>query len=119
MDRVELSEREGKTLVTLDFSGLEPEELAAVLEKAAAVIRSQPPKSVYTLTKVDGAHFNGEVIEALKEFAKGNDPYVTMGAIVGLSGLQKLVLTTVSKFSGRNFVVCGDVAEAESRLLSS
>ena len=119
MERIELKESGGKTLVYLDFSGLEPEALEEVLKKAVGVIRSQPPKSVYTLTKVDGAHFNNEVIEALKKFAKGNDPYVMMGAIVGLKGLQKLVLATVSKFSGRNFVVCGDVAEAESRLLSS
>ena len=119
MERVELREREGKTVVFLDFSGLDPEDLKDVLEEAVDVIRSRPPKSLCTLTKVDGAHFNGEVIEALKEFAKGNEPYVEMGAIVGLEGLQKLVLTAVSKFSGRNFVVCGDIAEAESRLFSS
>ena len=86
MERVELREREGKSLVFLDFSGLEPEELEDVLKEAAGVIRSRPLKSLYTLTKVDGAHFNGEVIELLKEFAKGNDPYVKMGAIVGLGG---------------------------------
>ena len=119
MGRVELKDHEGRNIVHLDFSNLDPETLEEVLEEAKPVIRSQPPKSLCTLTTVDGAHFNGKVVELLKEFAKGNDPYVKMGAIVGLAGLQKLVLTAVSKFSGRNFIVCSDAAEAQRRLLTS
>ena len=119
MERVELKNHEGRNIVHLDFSDLDPEMLEEVLGKAKTLIRSQPPKSLCTLTQVDGAHFNEQVVELLKDFAKGNEPYVTMGAIVGLRGLQRLVLTAVSKFTGRNFIVCSDVTEAQRRLLSS
>ena len=67
---------------------------------------------------MDGARFNNDTVTQLKKFAKGNEPYVKRAAIVGLSGLQQLVLTAVSKFTGRNFIVCGTVEEAMSRLVS-
>ena len=119
MERVEFIEHKGKKIVILNFTDLVPEDLAVVVEKAEKEIRVHPPKSLCTLTKVDGARFNNEVISILKEFAKGNEPYVEKGAIVGLEGLQRLVLTAVSKFTGRDFAVCKTVNEAKERLAGS
>ena len=116
MERVEFIEHNGKKIVILNFTDLVPEELSVIVEGAKEKIRSHPPKSLCTLTKVDGARFDNEVISILKEFAKGNDPYVEKGAIVGLKGLQRLVLTAVTKFTGRNFAVCKTMDEAKERL---
>jgi len=114
--RVDFVEHRGKKILRLDFSGLTPEELAGPVREAQEIIRDQPPSSLLTMTCVDGARFNNQTIETLKEFAKGNESFVSRAALVGLEGLQKLVLTAVSKFTGRNFYVCGDEEEAKERL---
>lgn len=116
MKRVEFIEHRGKKILRLDFSGLTPEGLAEPIREAQEIIRDQPPSSLLTLTRVEGARFNSQTVAALKDFAKGNEPFVAKAALVGLEGLQKLVLETVSKFTGRNFNVCADEEEAKERL---
>lgn len=116
MKRVDFIEHQGKKILRLDFSGLTPEELADPIREAREIIKDQPPSSLLTMTNVKGARFNNQTVETLKEFARGNEPFVSRAALVGLEGLQKLVLTAVSKFTGRNFYVCGDEEEAKERL---
>ena len=116
MDRVKFVDHGGERILLLDFSGLLPDELAPVVDEAKKVIHSQPEGSVLTLTKVDGARFNNATVSLLKEFAKSNEPYVRRAAIVGLQGLQKFVLDTVSRFTSREFYVCGSIDEAKDRL---
>lgn len=116
MKRVDFTKHNGQKILVLDFSNLLPDDLKAVVVEAEELIHSQPPKSLLTITRVNGAHFDTGTVNTLKNFAKGNDPYVRKAAIVGLQGLQKLVLNAVSKFSNRNFVVCHDMDEAQEWL---
>lgn len=119
MGRVSSFFHQGVPMVLIDFSGLGPREILATVAPAAAEVRSNPPKSVFTITKVDGASFDSDVITAVKELAKGNDPHVRAAAIVGLTGMQRIVLSSVSYFTGRSFLTCTTVEEAKSRLLAS
>ena len=40
-------------------------------------------------------------------------------AIVGLTGMQRIVLSAVSYFTGRSFQLCGSVEEAKNHLSTS
>ena len=117
MERVRFIEYKNQRILKLDFSGCNTEEILVVIKEATGVIRSQPEKSVLTLTKTDRAKFDADVIKAMKEFTKGNEPYVKAAAIVGIQGLQKIILDTVSFFSKREFGVYEDVEEAKEYLL--
>lgn len=116
MDRIKFLNHGTERILLLDFSGLIPEDLEALVAEAKKIIHAEPPASVLTLTKVDGARFNSTTVSLLKNFAKENEPFVRKAAIVGLEGLQKFVLDAVSKFTRREFYVCGTVDEAKERL---
>lgn len=116
MDRIKFLNHGTERILLLDFSGLVPEELETLVGEAKQIIHAEPEASVLTLTKVDGARFNSATVSLLKKFAKANEPYVKRAAIVGLEGLQKFVLDAVSKFTRREFYVCGTVDEAKERL---
>lgn len=119
MVRTEFIEHKGVRIAFLNFAHVESTELAlAAIEEAAQVVQAEPFKSVRTLTHVAGSRFNGEVLEAVKRLAVNNRPYVLAGAIVGLSGLQKVVYTTVMRFSKRNIPVFGDIEAAKDWLIS-
>lgn len=50
-----------------------------------------------------GAKFDNETITKLKALTKGNEPYVEKAALVGISGLYKVLVTAVMMFSKREF----------------
>ena len=53
-----------------------------------------------------------------KRLAVNNRPYVIAGAVVGLSGLQKVVYTTVMRFSKRNIPAFDDIEAAKDWLIA-
>ena len=118
MERISFIEYRDHKILQLDFSGCSAEEGLAVIREATGVIRSQPEKSLLTLTNTEGATFDTEVIKAMKEFTKGNEPYVKAAAIVGIRGFQKIVLDAVRLFSRREFGVFESMQEAKEYLIA-
>lgn len=118
MDRVQFIEHKGKKILQLDLSGCRADEVIPVIEHARTVIRKQPPRSLYTLTNVTGAGFNNAVTEALKQFAAHNKPYVAAAAVVGISGLNRIIYNAVMKFTGRTFNAAPSLDEAKDWLAS-
>jgi hypothetical protein len=114
---VRFVEHKGKRILYHDFTNLvRPEDALAAIEAARTVVRQQPMKSVLTLTHVTGSRFNHDVVEALKELTNGNAPFVKAGAIVGMSGLQKVVYVAITQFTGRRMATYGTVDEAKDYL---
>jgi hypothetical protein len=93
------------------------DEVFEVIEMAEKIIRVQQHKSVLTLSDVTGTHYNRDVIQALKEFAHGNKPFVKAGAVIGIDGLKKIVYDAVMKFTGRNLPSFHDVQKAKDWLV--
>jgi hypothetical protein len=117
LDRVSFIEYKNQKILKLDFSSCDPQEVLAVIRDAAGLIRSQPEKSLLTLTRTEGATFDSDVIKAMKEFTKGNEPYVRAAAIVGIRGLQRIILDAVSLFSKREFGLFDDEEQAKEYLI--
>ncbi len=82
-------------------------ELAAPLDalpfiiEARDLIATQPHNSVCCLVDVTAARFNTDVVEALKDLAAHNKPHVIASALIGVTGLQRIILESVIKFTGR------------------
>ena len=76
----------GVKILYEDLENAKSEEVVPWIERAKAIIRSQPEKSVLALLNVKNAKFDTEVTTALKEFAKGNDPYIKFAAVYGIEG---------------------------------
>ncbi len=115
--RVRYIEHNGRKILFHDFSRFtRTEDVLAAIDESRHIVRLQPPASVLTLTDVTGSHFNREIVEALKELTKGNKPYVKAGAIVGLSGIQRVVYVAVTQFTGRRLPTFATVEEAKDFL---
>jgi len=118
MARTTFIEHQGVRIAFLDFAHVDSTaEALAAIEEAGRIVQAEPFHSVRTLTHVAGSRFNGEVLEAIKRLAVNNRPHVIAGAVVGLSGLQKVVYTTVMRFSKRNIPAFPDLEVAKDWLV--
>ncbi len=104
MDRVRFTNYKGKQILIEDFSQLKPgPEFLAWIDKAQALITSQPPNTVVALLDGSGAHYDVEIMTRLKEFVKANSPYIRCSAVVGVEGLLNVALMALSNVRGKVF----------------
>lgn len=112
MERARFIEHRGRKIFRLDCTGCKAEEIADIIDETARQVRCQPAGSVRTLTVAGGGRFEQSTILKLKELTKGNAPYVDRAAVVGITGLYKVVMMAVATFSNRNFNLFATVEEA-------
>lgn len=104
MGRVNVVEYKGKRILVQDFSGVRAgEDFDRSIAEAKAYIASQPAKSILSLFDASKAIYNTQVLAALKDFTKHNEPYMKASAVVGVEGILNIALLAVSTFSGRTF----------------
>ena len=106
----------GNQIFLLDGSG-GPEVLLETISQARKEIDLQPPKSVLIITDVTRAEWDGKVIQALKNFTRDNTPFIKASAVVGVTGLNRIMLETVKRITGREFGICKDIEEAKEWLI--
>jgi len=117
MERSRFIEHKGKKIYKIDCSDCKPADIHPLIDECARIVRAQPPKSVLTMTIAGGGKFDNDIVGKLKELTKGNDPYVKKAAVVGMSGLYKVVLMAVSMFSKREFHMFDTEEEAKDFLV--
>jgi len=119
MPRTRFIEHAGRKILLLDFTRIADTQTAldAIAEARAVVARQQPDGSLLTLTHVEGAHFDSGVLKAIRELAEHNRPYVRAAAVVGLSGLTKVVFNTMVHLTGRNLRAFEDLDAAKAYLV--
>jgi len=117
--RCRFVEHKGKPILFHDLSNiLDPKDGFPVVAQSKAIMVEQPAASVLTLTYVANSRFNKEIVDALTDLVKHNKRYVKAGAIVGLSGLQKVIYVTLTQLSGRRLPTFATVEEAKDWLVS-
>ena len=115
MDRVTTIEHQDKTIVCVDISGFSIQdinEMSVCLKTAKDIIAKYPPKTALLVTNVANTNFNGDTVKVVKDYASHNTPYVKASAIIGLSGIQKIVLTSVSALTGRSYHLASSMEDA-------
>lgn len=96
----------GTPILYIDLANVKTEQDAFErISESKQIIASQPTGSLLTLTDSRDSLFSRDVIDALRQYTDHNKPFVKAAALVGVSGLQKLVLSAVAKFSGRTFKI--------------
>lgn len=93
----------GRPTLLMDFSGFTAAADALPhIGAAREVVGTQPARSVYGVVDVTGSKFNTQVVEALKELASHNAPFMVASGIVGVAGLQRVILDSVIAITGRS-----------------
>jgi len=76
------------------------------------VIAAQPKGSALTLTDVTATPYDDSLIATVRETVALNAPYVKAGAVVGVTGLKKMVLNTMNLMTSRDLRAFGSREEA-------
>lgn len=102
MERVKYIDHSGKKVLLFDFSNVKDcTEMYEVFDKAKAAVAKEKPKTVRMLTDVSNAHYNIDVVQEFKNWSKFNTPFALASAVIGASGVKKVFLDAVIKFTGR------------------
>ena len=97
--RVRFIMHRGKRVLSIDYSHCDVAMLQAVVEEMHRVIAREPLNSVLTLNDVGGTGFDHESVEFLKSRVAANAPYVRRAAVIGISGLQRLIYEAIKLFT--------------------
>lgn len=117
MRKPELIREENISIVYLDFSGLRnKDEILSQIEVFGKYIRSQPFKSIITLTNLEEMYFNTEIYNIFVKYVKENNPHVKASAVIGLKGLMQIFYRGFVTITGRNVCICNTKAEAIAAL---
>jgi hypothetical protein len=111
-ERIQFVNHNGKEILLLDFSNSQADEVLRIIDQATEVIRTRPERSLLTLTDVTNARFNEAVGQGMKEFSLHNKPFVRAGAVVGITGLKRIIFGAVMAFSQRKLEPFDDRQQA-------
>ncbi len=116
MERSKFIQHKGRELYVLDCSDCKPDDIVGIIDECARQVQVRPIKSVRTLTIAGGGKFDNNVLQKLKTLTQDNAPYVDRAAVVGITGLYKVVMNTIKHFSKREFHLFDSVDEAKDFL---
>jgi hypothetical protein len=119
MPEVNFITHKGIQILYENFENGKVADILPWIDKAKAIIRSQPEKSVLAIVNVKGASFDMSVTAALKDFVKGNAPYMKCAVVYGVEGLKEVIFRSVLTFSGRkNLTLAKTLEEAKDFLIN-
>jgi hypothetical protein len=119
MNRTKMIDHKGRKIFFIDFSNLQSiDEIGLVAQEIRKYVHVQPTHSVYSLTTIEGMHFNNSIKDVFTELANSNKPYVKAAAIVGVSGMKQILYNGIMKLSGREVKVFSSIELAKDWLAS-
>lgn len=98
MSRVSTVVHRDRRIVVIDFTGCKPGGYAAVIAEAEAILRKEPPGSVRAMTIVENLSFDTSTANEMRQFVISTQPHLKANAVVGVTGLKKVVWMGVRPF---------------------
>jgi len=111
-------ELQGKKILINDYSNLTNEEVLERIKINEELIPSLGMDDILLLVDVTNDKGTAEIISSFKHIAKLIQPYIKKGAIVGITGIQKVLLKAVNRFSNLGLVPCDSREEAMNYLVT-
>jgi hypothetical protein len=116
-DKIRFIEHSGQKILWIDFRSCSAMELPRRVTRAASIIRSEPLRSVLTLTLLHGMSYDEETTSLMKDYVRGNRPYVIAGAVLGLDYLRRIILP-LNRLTGRKLRAFDDAESAKDWLVA-
>ncbi len=91
MANVTTSMHNGRRIVEIDFEGCKPGQYAPVVAQAMKIISAGAPGSVLAMTRFDNVRFDPATVLEMQRFASAAMPYLRANALVGVTGMKKVV----------------------------
>ena len=110
--RIQFVAFKGRQILLVDFSKLSADEVEKTARSVPEVVTTRARASVLLLADFTGAAFDEEALRAMKEAAVFNKPYIKKSAWVGAESFPEESRWSLKAFSGREFPIFKDRAEA-------
>jgi hypothetical protein len=91
MTQVRTTLHKGKRIIEIDFGTCTPGKFAPIIAEARRIIAAEPPSSVLALTCVENVRFDPGTVVEMQRFASAAMPFLRANAIVGVTGMKKVV----------------------------
>lgn len=103
-----------------DFSnfGRDTDALNGEIMAADAMICAEPLNSVLALIDVRGTTTTTQALSLYKQSAARTKGWIIRQAVVGATGIQKMLASAVARFSTEELVLFDDVEEAKDWLVT-
>ena len=109
-----------ESILCLDVAGLkwkDKQEFKKHVDDIEEQIRLHPTKSLLLITNVTDTGFDTEVAAVMGEYALHNTPYIKASALIGVSGVQKVVLAANKALTGRELYLTDSMEDAQEWLI--
>lgn len=102
---IHLIQRNGKQIVLLDLTNvIDPAEGVDRIARAKAWFAGQTPDgSLRVCSDATGSRYDASILDALKDLAAHNVPYVGVAAVVVPTSVHRVAMNVASLFSKRRF----------------
>ena len=117
-NRRQLIQHNGKTLIIHNYNGLSGQEYVDAIEYNGREGKSLNAGERLILIDVTNSIVDKEVIKAFKRVSHNASTHLSKTAVVGVTGIQKMFIKTVSSFSNLNVQAFGTQEEAIQWLTS-
>lgn len=102
---MQIEEYNGHRIVMIDCRNCTPAEMIDTINEVEAIVTTQAPHSVHTLTDYTGARFDRAVLERMKLVAAIDRPHIIRAAFIGVDTLPDQYHKAIQNFSARQFAV--------------
>ncbi len=98
-------EHKGKRILFIDFAHTDLSGITEAISQAKPAIEGEPRHSVLCLVETHGTRLSVPIGQAIMSFTLHNKPFMKMTAIVGVDGLQQVILNSAIIFTKRTNLI--------------
>lgn len=106
-----------KKILYIKYKDLTPEQMLVQIKEASKMLRESNSKENLSLTDMTGCFVNEEFLDLAKKEGKTSLTYTKKTAIVGVTGIKKLLLQTVNAISPLSRKPFDDIQSAKDWLI--
>jgi len=118
MEQVRFEKHQGKDILMVDVAAAKDQnEGIAILERGEQMIKTQAPKSVLLVTSIGELRYDVNGVEAMKNYSNAITPYVRASTVIGVGGIKRVILRTITRLTGRNIMPFDDLDKAKDWLI--
>ena len=109
---------QGHEILLDDYKNVLPEQFPSLINRMTELTFESGKKDILLIVDVTGAYANKETVNAFTESGKKSKPILKKTAVVGITGIKKILLNAVNKFSGVNAKAVSSMEDAKEWLIS-
>jgi len=103
MDRIEEFNRNGKNFIFINLSGIKTsDEFSSQFNLIKPVISKYKNRSLNLITNIADIRIDAEIKDMALDFLRHNKPYIKSSVVIGMDGIKKMMLNTMTKLCGRD-----------------